>query len=137
MGFKLPDSFYEKQQEIYDKKYITYQDKEIHVSELEDKSVTMEMKNRMRMNSYAQDDLPPKLTDEALIETTKYYVSNCHTPRFPCATYNESIIHKLVPELLKRLEENQKEIDNLNKAKSVIAKSLEEWKDCALKLMKQ
>lgn len=106
MGFKLPDSFYERQQEIYDKKYITFSDgTKIHVSELENKSITSEMKSEMKMNSYAQDDLYPKLTDEALIETTKYFMSQCSRPRFPCATYNESLIHKILPEIIKRLEE--------------------------------
>jgi hypothetical protein len=103
--FKLPDSYYEKQKEIYDKKYIYFDDGEIHVSKLKDRSVTIEMKKEMRMNSYAQDDLPPKLTTEALIDTTKHYLSHCSKPRFPCVTYDEGLIHKLLPELIKRLEE--------------------------------
>jgi hypothetical protein len=105
MGFKLPDSFYEKQKEIFEKKYIIYKDEKIHVSELEDRSVSWDMKNEMRMNSYAQDDLPSKLTDKALIETAKYYLSNCSQPKFPCSTYDEALIHKILPELIKRLEE--------------------------------
>lgn len=105
MGFKLPESFYEKQKELFDKKYITLGEKKIHITELEDRSVTSEMQQEMRMNSYAQDDLPPKLTDEALIETARHYQSQCHQPVFPCATYDEALIHKIVPELIKRLEE--------------------------------
>lgn len=105
MGFRIPKEFAEKQKEIHDLKYITYGDKQIHVSELADRSVTSEMKNQMTMNSYAQDDLPPKLTNEALLGTTKYYLSNCSKPRFPCSTYDEAVIHILVPELVKRLEE--------------------------------
>lgn len=106
MSFKLPDSFYEKQREIYEKKYILLDSGEqIHVSSLEDKSVTPEIKATMRMNSYAQDDLPPKLTNEALIETAKQYQSNCSRAKYPCSTYDEALIHILLPELLKRLEE--------------------------------
>lgn len=105
MGFRFPDSFYKKQKEIFEKKYIEYKGEKIHVSELEDKSITSDMKKQMRMNSYAQDDLPPKLTNEALINTAEYYLSNCSKPRFPCTTYDESLIHKLVPELIKRLKE--------------------------------
>ncbi|AZV43607.1 hypothetical protein BAOM_2998 [Peribacillus asahii] len=105
MGFKLPASFYEKQKELYEKKYISIGEKEIHVSELEDRSVTPEMRATMRMNSYAQDDLPPKLTDETLINTVKHYLSHCSKPSFPCSTYDEAIIHKYVPELIKRLGE--------------------------------
>lgn len=105
MGFKLPDSFLKKQKEIHELKYIDYNGKQVHVSEIEDRSVTPEMKKDMRMNSYAQDDLPPKLNNAALIETAKHYISNCSKPSFPCVTYDEALIHKLVPELIKRLEE--------------------------------
>lgn len=105
MGFKLPEKYKQMQQEINDKKYILFDDKEVHVTELEDRSVTTEMKQRMRMNSYAQDDLPPKLTNAALIETAKYYMSQISRPRFPCVTYDEGLVHKILPELVKRLEE--------------------------------
>ena len=106
MTFKLPDSYYEKQKEIYNLKYINYNDKEIHITGLEDKSVTFEMKKEMRMNSYAQDDLYPKLTDEALIDTAKYFMSQCSRPRkFPCTTYDESVIHMILPEMIKRMED--------------------------------
>lgn len=105
MKFKLPDSFYEKQREIHDKKYIDFNGKQVHVTELQDRSITSKMKEQMRMNSYAQDDLPPKLTNEALIETVEYYLTNTVQPNFPCSTYDEAIVHRLVPELLKRLKE--------------------------------
>lgn len=105
MGFKLPEWFQEHQKEIYDKKYIQYDDKEIHVSELDNRSVTWEMKQQMSMNSYAQDDMPQKLTNEALIEVAEMYLSNCSKPRFPCTTYDEALIHKILPELLVRLKE--------------------------------
>jgi hypothetical protein len=110
--FKLPDSYYEKQKEIYNKKYITYKNNEFHVSDFTDRTITIEMKKEMRMNSYAQDDLPPKLTTEALIDTSKYYLSHCTKPRFPCVTYDEGLIHKLLPELIKRLEERLKKEEN-------------------------
>ena len=105
MGFKLPDSYYEKQKEIFNKKYIDFNGKEVHVSEFEDRTITIEMKEKMRMNSYAQDDLPPKLTNEALIETAEYYLSNCVQAKFPCTTYDESLVHRILPELIKRLKE--------------------------------
>ncbi|GIN22571.1 hypothetical protein [Siminovitchia fordii] len=106
MGFKLPDSYLKKKQEEYDMKYILInEEKEVHVSELEDKSVTPGIWRQMRMNSYARDDLYPKLNNEALLEVTKLYLSNCSRPQFPCSTYDEAMIHKIVPELIKRLEE--------------------------------
>jgi hypothetical protein len=103
--FKLPDEWIERQKEIYELKYITYQGKKIHVSELENRSVTPEMRSEMRMNSYAQDDLPPKLNDVALIEKAKQYLGECNRTRIPCSTYDEALIHNIVPELIKRLEE--------------------------------
>jgi hypothetical protein len=105
MGFKLPESFERRQMEIFNKKYIDYNGDQIHVSDLKDKSVTSEMKQQMRMNSYAHDELPPKLNNEALIETAEYYLSHCSKPVFPCSTYDEALIHKLLPELIKRLKE--------------------------------
>lgn len=116
MSFRLPESYYEKQKELYEKKYILIDDstesmdkepKKVHVSELEDRSVTPDMRAKMRMNSYAQDDLPPKLTDEALIQTAEYYLSQCSRPIFPCSTYNDALIHKILPELLIRFKETQ------------------------------
>ena len=123
MKFRLPESYYKKLQEIYELKYITIGDQRIHITELEDKSVTPEVKSNMRMNSYAQDDLPPKLTDEALIDTAKYFLSQCSEPKYPCTTYNESIIHKILPEMIKRLEEKipkQPDVTNLLKQKDIL-----------------
>jgi hypothetical protein len=59
----------------------------------------------MRMNSYANDDLPPKLNNAALIEKAKQYLGECAQTRIPCSTYDEALIHNIVPELIKRLEE--------------------------------
>jgi hypothetical protein len=119
--FKLPDEWIERQKEIYELKYITYQGRKIHVSELEDRSVTPEMRSEMRMNSYAQDDLPPKLNDAALIKKAKQYLGECNRTRIPCSTYDEALIHNIVPELIKRLEETE---DNMNLLKSVSVNKL-------------
>ncbi|MBM7598246.1 hypothetical protein JOC34_000603 [Virgibacillus halotolerans] len=105
MTFKLPESYYIRQKEIHDRKYINYKGDKIHVSEFRDKSITSEMKSSMRMNSYAQSDLPPKLTDTALIETVEYYLTQCSRPRTPSVTYDDAIVHNLVPELINRLKE--------------------------------
>ena len=85
-AFKLPDSFYEKQKEIYEKKYIEYNGENIHVSVFEDKSITGKMLNQMRMNSYAREDLTPKLTNNALIETAEHYLQQCSKQRYPSST---------------------------------------------------
>lgn len=106
MVFKLPERYLKKKQEEYELKYIKLGDKQIHISELEDRSVTPELKSKMRMNSWAQDDLPPKLNDEALVKTARSFMSQCLVPsKFPCSTYEEALIHRILPELVKRLEE--------------------------------
>lgn len=105
MTFKYPDSFYKKQKELFDKKYIEMEHQRIHVTELKDRSVTPEIHKTMRMNSYAREDLPPKLTDEALIQNAEHYLSNCTRTRIPCSTYDEAIIHTIMPELIRRLKE--------------------------------
>lgn len=104
MGFRIPDSE-EKQLEKHNKRYFEHNETKVHISDFQDKTITVEMKENMRMNSYVLDDLPPKLTDEALIEMANQYHSHCSIPRFPCGTYNEALIHKILPELIKRLEE--------------------------------
>jgi hypothetical protein len=119
--FKLPDEWVKRQQEIYDLKYITYQGKKIHVSEFEDCSITPEMRNEMRMNSYANDDLPPKLNNVALIEKAKQYLGECTQTRIPCSTYDEALIHNIVPELIKRLEESE---DAMNVLKDISVSKL-------------
>jgi hypothetical protein len=113
--FKLPDEWIQKQKEIYDLKYVTYQGKKIHVSEFEDRSVTPEMRNDMKMNSYANDDLPPKLNNAALIEKAKQYLGECIQTRIPCSTYDEALIHNIAPELIKRLEESEENVNLLKR----------------------
>lgn len=76
-----------------------------HVSELADRSVDIEMLERMRMNSYVQDKLPPKLTTEALIARAEIFKTNCGFRNKKTTTYEESLVHVLVPELLVRLKE--------------------------------
>ncbi|MEW5569700.1 hypothetical protein [Rossellomorea marisflavi] len=111
---KLPKEYYDLVQATEELKYIDYDGKRIHVSDLNERSVTTYMKNKMRMNSYAQADMPPKLTDEALIETVTHYRKNCETTSStPYVTYNDNLIHILVPELVKRLGELSKENDEL------------------------
>ncbi len=76
----------------------------IHPGSFEDRSVTNEQLEDMKMNSYGQEEMFRKYTDDVLIEKAKYYISNCSTPRYPCLTYDEALIHRIVPELTKRLE---------------------------------
>jgi hypothetical protein len=112
MEFRIPKKLLEVMEErerIFELMYVTYPtsrgEEEIHVSEFSDKSISSILLKDMRMNSYARDAIYPKLSDKALIEEAKYFLTQCKTPKFPCATYDEALIHKIVPELIKRLEE--------------------------------
>lgn len=105
MGFRLSESFKQKQKEIYEKQYVLFGDKEVHVSEIENRSLSTEMLKDARMNSYATDKIFPKLTNEALINKAELYRSNCERYRYPATTYDQSLIHLIVPELIERIKE--------------------------------
>jgi len=111
MIFKLPNEYRQKKQEEYEKQYVIHNDKEIHVSEFEDKSITVQYLSEMRMNSYAREKIYPKFDNSALINDARYYMSQCGRYNYPAATYNEALIHVIVPELINRIEELEKEID--------------------------
>lgn len=104
MSFKLPNLLQKKKEEWYELQHVTYKGERIHPSSFEDRSVTSEQLDDMRMNSYGREEMFAKYTDEVLIDRAKYYISNCNTPRYPCSTYDEALIHNIVPELIKRLE---------------------------------
>lgn len=93
-----------QQQELYDKQYVLLPDgTEKHVSEFKEKSVEWDEYKDLRMNSYAQDLFFSKMTDNLLINRATYYMGQCGFRRYPSTTYDEALIHFVVPELLKRL----------------------------------
>ena len=107
MAFKLPKEFEEKLKKEYEMKYVILEDGESqHVTEFKDKSITPEEYSTFRMNSYARNDIYPKLTDETLLETANYYISQCSKP-YTISTYNDAAIHLILPELIKRFKELQ------------------------------
>lgn len=104
--FRYNKEFMQKRQEQFDLKYISYRGKEIHVTQLKDRSVTPEQYKEMRMNSYAKEDFFAKMSDELLLQQGKLYQAQCSRPtRMPSITYDDAVIHDVVPELLKRLED--------------------------------
>ncbi|WP_317947267.1 hypothetical protein [Rossellomorea marisflavi] len=119
MGFKLPEEYYIEKQRVHELKYIDLNGEKLHVSDLEDRSVTIEVRDQMLMNSYAKDDFPPKLTDEALIDEVEHYKTFCTRQKYnPCLTYDESMINVLVPEMVSRLKmltQENKRYQEINK----------------------
>lgn len=105
MGFRFSEKFEQKKQEEFEKQYVNWGIVEQHVSEIKDGSLTTGMLQYARMNSYAQDKIYPKLTNEALIEKAEYYKNNCGRSQYPATTYNEALIHLIVPELIQRIKD--------------------------------
>lgn len=101
--------FIEKQKQIESLKLVILEDRNerIHVSEFGDQSITPEVYANIRMNSYARNEIFPKLTNQTLIQSAEYYQSQCKRPSTPCSTYEEVLAHKIVPELIARLKAEQ------------------------------
>lgn len=84
------------------------------VASFADRSIEPSIYKSLHMNSYAREDIFGKLTNETLIEATNEYLEQCFKPPMPCSTYEEAIVHKIVPELLKRLDEEMKKNQTQN-----------------------
>lgn len=97
----------------YEKLTFELEGEPTHVMELVDRSVDIEMLERMRMNSYVQDKLPSKLTTEALIARAEYFKKQCGYRNVTTTTYEESLIHVLLPELLVRMKELNARVEEL------------------------
>jgi len=69
----------------------------------DDVPVDLETYKSLRMNSYEREYLLEFLTDEALVYVCALHLNNVHCVSRP-VTYEESIVHKLFPELLTRFE---------------------------------
>jgi len=58
----------------------------------------------LRGNSWDWEALTQAYTDETLIERVEHAITNVGRPRSgPSVTYNEAIIHRWAPELIRRL----------------------------------
>lgn len=110
MGFHLNAALEEKKKEEYSKQVVLYNDKEIHVTEFSDQSISASQLSKFRMNSYARDKIFPKLNTEALIKEAAYYQSQSGHYQYPAGTYNEALIHVIVPELISRIVELEEKL---------------------------
>lgn len=84
--------------------YIEYRGGMLHVNELDEKSVDPHMLNEMHMDNGSRGQIPPKLTDQALLETAEKYLHQC-SPDGVAVTYDQMLIQHIVPELIERLKE--------------------------------
>jgi hypothetical protein len=108
MNTRLKEWCEKHKQEQYEKQYVTMPDgTEKHVTEFEDRSVDWNTYKDLRMNSYALDLFFSKMDDDLLINRAMYYIDQCGKYRYPATTYDEALIHVIVPELIKRLKESK------------------------------
>lgn len=106
MVFGIPKKTEEQKQEEYNLLFLYENEETIHLTDLEDRSVTVDRLKNLRFNSYVGDKIPQKLTTEALIFHTQNQLNYCSSASSrPWVTYDDSVIHNLTPELIKRLEE--------------------------------
>lgn len=100
MAFKT-----QKSSQIHDE-YIEIKRKHVKITDIPDETITPNMLKNMHMTINARSAMPPKMTDDALIETAEQYLKQC-TPTDHAATYDQAIIHSIVPEMIKRLKEKR------------------------------
>ena len=84
-----------------------HQGKRIHISELPDQSFTAEDLKNTSLSRHAMDKLAPKMTDDLLLAKAKQFSNQVTQKNVPTITYEETLLHVYLPELIKRLEDRQ------------------------------
>lgn len=90
---------------IKNQEYVEFRNRFVHISEIEDKTVSLDDLKKIDKTTIVRLKLPPKLTDEALIKTAEHYLMQCTNTGYPFVTYEDALIHTIVPELINRLKE--------------------------------
>lgn len=85
---------------------IEYRGTVLAVAELPDQSVTPSMLGEFQMDLSTRKELPPKLSDEALLAVATDYLNQCSAID-ASATYEGMLIQHIVPELMHRFRELQ------------------------------
>lgn len=69
------------------------------------------------LNSWERELLLPLMSNELFLSELEYCLKNCspnhQSESHPAATYDEAIVYRYVPELVRRLKEAETEIDRL------------------------
>ncbi|MCR6108604.1 hypothetical protein HXA34_20150 [Salipaludibacillus agaradhaerens] len=89
----------------YDMEYVSFKGGRTHISNMEDRSLTTDDLKGVALTTYARMKIPPKMTDKALLQTAERYLSQCSDSGYPYVTYNDALVHTIVPELIHRLKE--------------------------------
>lgn len=85
--------------------YVEFRNRFVRISEIEDKTVSLDDLKKINKTTTVRLKLPPKLTDQALIKTAEHYLKQCTNTGYPFVTYEDALIHTIVPELINRLKE--------------------------------
>lgn len=88
----------------YSEPFLEYRGRNIPVETLEDQSVDPSMLGELHMDLVSRAQLPPKLTNEALIETAEHYANQCSADGV-AVTYDQMLVQHILPELVERLKE--------------------------------
>lgn len=88
----------------HDVPFLEYRGENLPVADIPDQSVDPAMLSQLSMDLNSRTQLPPKLTDEALIQTAENYLNQCSAGG-AAATYEGMLLQHIVPELVERLKE--------------------------------
>ena len=105
MGFRISTEMEEKRKKEEALQFVLHKGEEIPVASFEDQSISTNLLEEFRMNSYARDKIFSKLNNDALIKEASYYQGQCGRYHYPATTYNDALIHVIVPELIKRIQQ--------------------------------
>lgn len=93
-------------QKEYSMEFVEFKNQHIHVDDLPDRAVSPADLKNMPMTTYAREKLPPKMTDETLILIAEKYSAQVTLMHQPAATYEEMLIHSIMPEFIQRLKDH-------------------------------
>lgn len=103
--FKFPPKYEAKLEHKKELEYVILENIKVHIDDFQERSISDELLNHLKMNSYAREKLPGKLDNQALINKIEMYMGQIsHKPEI-CSTYEESLLYLLLPELLERFKE--------------------------------
>lgn len=70
-------------------------------------TISWEQWEMMRMNSFEREALVPHMADECFIKHCEQIGAHCRPKHRsgPCITYDEKVVHLLMPEAMRRLAE--------------------------------
>lgn len=88
----------------HDTTFLEYRGKNLPVQDIPNQSVNPDMLKELSMDLASRSQLPPKLTDEALVETAEKYLNQCSAGG-AAVTYEGMLLQHIVPELVERLKE--------------------------------